>query len=105
MTTPAPRLHRPDPPVAPADEPEHWLRKPRTVRHLWIVFGVILTTTVAAQVRIHLHGTFGLEETFGFNAWYGLGTCILMVVGAKALGLIISRKDTYYAPPRQEDRP
>jgi hypothetical protein len=57
---------------------------------------VILAITVLLQLGAHVHGVFHVDETFGFNAWYGLGACVLMVVGAKVLGTIIKRKDTYY---------
>jgi hypothetical protein len=75
---------------------EHWLVRPKTVRVLWIIMIVILAITVLLQLGAHVHGVFHVDETFGFNAWYGLGACVLMVVGAKVLGTIIKRKDTYY---------
>jgi hypothetical protein len=75
---------------------EHWLVRPKTVRVLWIIMIVILAITVLLQLGAHVHGEFHVDETFGFNAWYGLGACAVMVVGAKVLGTIIKRKDTYY---------
>jgi len=70
--------------------------RPKTIRMLWIAMYVILAITVLLQIVWHVHGHFGIDESFGFNAWYGLGTCALMVVGAKWLGALIKRKDTYY---------
>lgn len=74
----------------------HWLVRPQTIRRLWIAFIAILAATVAAQFFVDLHPHFGIDGLFGFNAWYGLGTCALMIVGAKALGLFLKRPDTYY---------
>lgn len=74
----------------------HWLVRPATIRLLWIVFIVILAATVAAGAFVHGHTNFGLDGTFGFYAWFGFGTCFLMVVGAKVLGVFLKRKDTYY---------
>jgi hypothetical protein len=74
----------------------HWLERPTTIRQLWIVFIAILALTVIAQIFIPVHGHFGLDGTFGFNAWYGFSTCIAMVAVAKALGIFLKRKDTYY---------
>jgi hypothetical protein len=75
---------------------KHWLVRPKTIRLLWIAMYAVLAVTVLLQLAAHVHGEFGIDETFGFNAWYGLGTCAIMVVGAKALGALIKRKDTYY---------
>ena len=56
-----------------------WLERPRTIRLLWIIFIGILALTVIAQVFLHPHGYFGLDGTFGFNAWYGLLSCVAML--------------------------
>ena len=75
---------------------KHWLLRKTTIRKLWFAGAAILALTVAAEFRIHMHGEFGLDELFGFNAWYGLGTCGLMIAGAKILGLVLKRPDNYY---------
>lgn len=75
---------------------KNWLERPRTIRLLWVLFVAILALTVAAQLFIHPHGHFGLDGTFGFNAWYGFATCVVMIVAAKALGVLLKRPDTYY---------
>ena len=75
---------------------KHWLVRPKTIRLLWIAMYAVLAATVLLQAIFHVHGKFGIDETCWFNAWYGLGTCALMVVGAKFLGAAIKRKDTYY---------
>ena len=93
------------PPIAPPGEPVHWLVRPRTIRGLWIGFAVILTALVLGDLLVHGHPGFGVDGTFGFYAWYGLGTCVAMVLVAKALGLVLKRPDTYYDPGREGGPP
>ena len=85
-----------NPPTKAPDEPEHWLVRPATIRNLWIGSSVILALMVAADLFIDQYEYFGIDGTFGFYAWYGFGTCVLMVVGAKLLGVFLKRKDSYY---------
>ncbi|MEM7052953.1 MAG: hypothetical protein AAF446_00250 [Pseudomonadota bacterium] len=73
-----------------------WLERPSTIRRLWWVFGLILASTVAAQLFVHVHAYFGLAEVFGFNAAYGFLTCVAMVVFAKVLGWVLKRPVDYY---------
>lgn len=80
----------------------HWLTRPATIRKLWWGFGLVLALTVVAQWFIPLEGGFGLDGTFGFYAWYGFGTCALMIFIAKAIGVVLKRPDDYYAN-REED--
>ena len=54
-----------------APDQDHWLVRPGTIRLLWIVFGVILTALVLADLVVQHHPLFGLDATFGFGAWYG----------------------------------
>ena len=77
----------------------HWLVRPSTIRLLWWVFVVILALTVAAQLLVHVHGYFGIDEWIGFNAAYGFLTCVAMVVFAKLLGFVLKRPVDYYDVP------
>lgn len=79
-----------------SDNGKHWLVQPRTIRRLWVVFGVILGLTVVAGPFVHQHVYFGIEDSFGFYAWYGFVTCVAMVVVAKLLGIFLKRPDDYY---------
>lgn len=74
----------------------HWLVRPATIRWLWRIFGVVLGLTVAAGLFMETHGHFGLDGTFGFQAWYGFFTCVAMVVVAKLLGFLVKRPESYY---------
>lgn len=77
-------------------ETKHWLLRRRTIRGLWIGFSAVLALLVLADVFIHPHAVFGVDGTFGFYAWYGLLTCLAMVLFAKVLGLVLKRPDTFY---------
>ena len=74
----------------------HWLDEPRNVRLLWRAFLVVLALTVGAEVLVDLHPHFAIERVFGFNAWYGLLACAVMIGVAKALGVVLKRPDDYY---------
>jgi hypothetical protein len=74
----------------------HWLDEPRHVKALWRWFLVVLALVVAAELLVTLHPHFQIESLFGFNAWFGLSACAAMIVVAKALALVLKRRDTYY---------
>jgi hypothetical protein len=78
------------------DKQLHWLVRPATIRLLWRVFGAVLGLTVAAQLWIAVHGHFGADGWFGFNAAFGFLSCVAMVVFAKLLGLLVKRPESYY---------
>lgn len=82
-------------PDKPANE-LHWLVRPTTIRWLWIGGIALLAAFVAAGALVHGHAYFGIDGTFGFNAWFGFAACAAMVVVAKALGVALKRKETYY---------
>jgi len=77
-------------------EEKHWLVRPNTIRWLWRGGIVLLTLLVLADFFIHTHSSFKIDGSFGFYSWYGLITCAAMVFFAKALGILLKRKDTYY---------
>jgi hypothetical protein len=75
---------------------KHWLVRPATIRKLWILLFVILTASVLLQLVFPVHGHFGIDETFAFGAWFGLGACVAMIIFAKLLGMLLKRPDDYY---------
>lgn len=78
------------------DDKPHWLDQPRNVKLLWRAFLGVLALTVLAELLIPPHPVFEIESVFGFNAWFGFTVCAAMIVGAKALALLLKRRDTYY---------
>ncbi len=81
---------------SPKDREAYWLVRPRTIRSLWIVFIVILATTVLADFLIDHQGEFSIDGTIGFYAWYGFLSCVCLVLLARALGVILKRPVDYY---------
>jgi hypothetical protein len=79
-----------------APQQDHWLARPGTIRLLWLLFGVILVALLLADLVVQHHPLFGLDDTFGFGAWFGFAACIVLVLFAKTLGAILKRPDTYY---------
>ncbi|MGE0256531.1 MAG: hypothetical protein AB7N54_09230 [Alphaproteobacteria bacterium] len=75
---------------------DHWLVLPRTRRILWGIFAAVLAATVLAELLVERHAHFGIDAIFGFNAWYGFGGCIVLIVFSKVLGAMLKRTDTYY---------
>lgn len=75
---------------------DHWLTRDSTIRLLWIVFAVVLAGTVLMDLVVHHHAHFGFDGTFGFGAWFGFASCVLLILAAKALGWMLKRPDTYY---------
>lgn len=82
---------------------EHWLDDQRNVKKLWRGFLVILALTVIAGFFVDLHPHFEIESWFAFNAAFGFITCLLMIVGAKALGIFLKRPDNYYAKDERDE--
>jgi hypothetical protein len=66
-----------------------WLARPESIRLLWKLFAVVLAMTVVAQF-------FGVDGWPGFAAIFGFVSCLLMVLVAKALGLVLKRDQDYY---------
>ncbi|MDH3694588.1 MAG: hypothetical protein OER96_08475 [Gammaproteobacteria bacterium] len=75
---------------------QHWLVQPKNISRLRVVFAVVLVLCVAAGFLVHQHVYFGVDGIFGFYAWFGLITCLLMIVVAKVIGIMIKRPDNYY---------
>lgn len=79
----------------------HWLARPRTIRRLWWGFSTVLAVTVLLQLVIPVKGYFGVDSWLGFGAGFGFICCLLMVLCAKALGVVLKRPRGYY--PEQCD--
>ncbi len=79
-----------------AAEKKHWLVRPETIRWIWRWGIAILALLVVGDAWVHGHPHFSIDGTFAFYAWYGLLTCIAMVLFAKGIGVFLKRDDTYY---------
>lgn len=74
----------------------HRLTRPKTIRTLWWVFIAALVAVVLAEFLIPNEPHFSVERVFGFNAWFGFGACAVLILLAKAIGILTKRPDTYY---------
>jgi hypothetical protein len=63
---------------------------------IWKIFLAVLAATVLAQLMVEGHPHFAFEGWFAFNAVYGFLACATLILVAKALGLLLKRKDDYY---------
>lgn len=75
---------------------DHWLVRPNTIRNLWRGSIAILALLVLADAFVEHHSHFGIDGSFGFSAWYGFATCVVLIAGAKLIGIFLKRPDTYY---------
>jgi hypothetical protein len=75
---------------------KHWLVRRATIRQLWIWGGVLLALLIIADLFVHGHPVFGIDGMFAFYAWYGLLSCIAMVLFAKVLGTVLKRPEDYH---------
>lgn len=76
-----------------------WLVRPDTIRGLWIGFVAVLVALVLLNFAIHPEGGFGVDGSFGFFAWFGFASCVVLVVFSKVLGVFLKRNDGYYQEP------
>ncbi len=86
--------------MSPRPEDDAWLVRPATIRLLWGILWVVLALTVAAHLVIQVKGYFVIDAWYGFGAAFGFLACVLMVVVAKALGVLLKRDQDYY---KEED--
>ena len=60
------------------DQNRRWLLRKENIRTLWVIFIVVLLVTLLAGLFVHQHESFGIEDSFGFFAWYGFITLSLI---------------------------
>ena len=67
---------------------------PGLSRRHWLTFAAVLVGTLVAEAFVEHEGRFGVDGTFGFHAWYGFASCVLMVTFSKfVVGRLLSRLD------------
>ena len=82
----------------------HWLTEKTTIRLLWRWSLAILAALVVIGMFIDPHPHFGIDAVVAFPAWFGFIACIVLIVVAKAIGLVLKRRDTYYPPESESGR-
>ena len=63
---------------------------------IWKIFIAVLALTLAVQLMVEAHPHFAVERLFAWNALYGFLACAVLILAAKALGLLLKRRDAYY---------
>jgi hypothetical protein len=60
-------------------------------------FSLLLAVLLGLEIPVHLHGYFGWDEWFGFNAAVGLASCLLLVLIARYVVCpLLARDEDYY---------
>ncbi len=77
-------------------EKKHWLVRPETLRLFWRGGLALLALMVIGDFFVDRHPNSRLDGIFGFYAWFGLGTCVVMILFAIVLGVFLKRRDTYF---------
>ncbi|MEN8822738.1 MAG: hypothetical protein ABF271_16715 [Abyssibacter sp.] len=70
-----------------------------------IVYGVYISCALLfiADVFYHKHAYTTFEGWFAFHAWYGFFGCVGLVLVAKAMRVVLMRREDYYDPPESDD--
>jgi hypothetical protein len=76
--------------------PNDWLAQPQTIRKLWIALIAFLALLLVGGAIFPVHAHFEMDGLFGFAAWVGFISCVVLVVIAKSLSVFLKRSDTYY---------
>lgn len=69
---------------------------PEMIRRLWIAFAGVLLACAAAELWLPHKNYFGIAGLPLFYAGFGFLSCVVLVVVAKALGVMLKRRDNYY---------
>ncbi|HEX2331895.1 MAG TPA: hypothetical protein VHI32_01855 [Burkholderiales bacterium] len=63
---------------------------------IWKAFIAVLALAVGAQFFIEPQPHFPVERVFAWNALYGFLACAVLILLARALGVLLKRRDDYY---------
>ena len=82
--------------MRPEAERERWLdRKANVDKVYWSVWG-LCALLLALEPLVHKHADFSFEYWFGFHGWFGFVACVGLVLAAKVLRVLLSRREDYY---------
>ncbi len=73
-----------------------FLDRPGAIRKLWIMLYVICGLTLVPDFFIDREPHFGIDTYFGFFAFLGFISCIVLILLAKASGVVLKREENYY---------
>ncbi|MDQ2092170.1 hypothetical protein [Marimonas arenosa] len=75
-----------------------WLDNRRNVNRIVYALYGLCAALFLADFFYHKHVYLGVEELPGFYAVYGFVMCAMLVICAKAMRVILMRREDYYAP-------
>lgn len=76
---------------------------PTLPKKFWIILWTSLLLSLLADWFVP-HGTdASISTRFGFSAWFGFLSCVVLVILAKILGIVLKRFDTYYHDTKPHD--
>lgn len=98
---------RPVPTVPVPEASPHPLVRPATIRLLWMVLIGAFGLSLVGELFVYHKVIWGVDGSLFFNGWYGFLCFMAMVLGAKGVGALLKRDDTYYGedpgPARDEE--
>jgi uncharacterized membrane protein YjjB (DUF3815 family) len=69
----------------------------------WLIMGLGLAGLIVAEFFVHHHGHFGVDDSFGFFAWYGFAASAGLVILGNLLSKVLKRPESYYQSENQDD--
>ena len=79
-----------------------WIEQPRNVdrivHSLYTICAVVLLLDFIVPRHEHLH----FAQWWGFYGWYGLISCVGLVIVAKGMRRVVMRPENYYAKTPSE---
>lgn len=73
-----------------------WFTSSNATKRLWTVLAIVLGAVVVIDLFVERHAAFGPEGIIGFGAVFGFLSCAVLVAIAKAIGMVLTKPDTYY---------
>jgi hypothetical protein len=78
------------------------MKKDRKRLLIWGGFAVALITSLIAEHFVEIKPVAIIDSRPFFHAWFGFGSCVIMILFAKILGLFLKRGEGYYKEGNDE---
>ncbi len=75
---------------------KYWLDDPENVKKIVRALIAICVLLFIADGFYEKHSHFGIENLFGFYAFYGFIMCVGLVLAAKVMRVLLMRDEDYY---------
>lgn len=75
----------------------YWLEDKKNVDKIWYALIGLCAISVIIDFFYHKHVKYTVEDLIpGMYGWFGLASCVALVMGAKILRMIVNRREDYY---------